>query len=161
MNSHLSRLTALTLLLLAGCAEVPPQVHKIERLSAEEIEQRLPQPPSSVSLADIVAMSTAGNSIEVITKHVDASHARYRLSATQIVDLQRQGVALPVLDHLVAAERRAVFEDLAADIAKRDQTCRQQLDLQERQCRLQAVPPLWQYPIGNCWPPYHPHPYWP
>lgn len=157
---HLPRLAATALLLLAGCAEVPPQNHKIERLSAAEIEQRLPQPPSTVSLADIVAMSRAGNSFAEIIQRVDAAHARFRLSATQIIDLQRQGVALAVLDHLIAGERHAVFEDLAADIARRDQACRQQLAQQERQCRLQAVPPLWQHPFGTCWPPYPFSPYW-
>lgn len=153
-------LTALSVLLLGGCADVPPQARMIERLSAEELEQRLPQPPSSVGLADIVAMSRAGNSSEDINKRFDAVHARFRLSATQIVDLRQQGVSLAVLDHLVAAERHAVFEDLAADIAKRDAACRQQLAQQERQCRLQAVPPPWQHPFGTCWPPYAYPPYW-
>lgn len=155
------RLTiALSVLLLAACTTAPPQAPKVERISGEALEAQLPQPVSSISLADIVAMSRAGIAPEEIVKRIGAAHARYRLSATQLVELSGQGVALAVLDHLVETERRAIFDDLAADIARREQTCNERIAQEVRQCRLQAMPMLWPHPFATCWPPHPGLPYW-
>jgi len=139
-------------LLLAGCAVVPPAPPRVERLSAEQVEALLPQPASAISLADIVAMSRAGTAPAEIIGRIDAAHARFRLSATQVLELQRDGVALAVLDHMVAAERRAIFEDVAADLAKRELACQARIELELRQCRLQSTP--------MCWPPAPGFPFW-
>jgi hypothetical protein len=146
--------------LLAACAEVPSQPARIERISAKELEARLPQPASAVSLADVVAMSHAGLPPAEIARRLDAAHARFRLSATQVTELHRQGVALTVLDHIVAAERRAVFEEVATDIARREQACNDRIGQELRQCRLQSFPALWPHPFATCWPPGPGHPFW-
>jgi len=147
--------TALACVLLAGCAAgPPPQAPRVERLSGEELAARLPQPASPIGLADIVAMSHAGTAPDEIVKRLGEAHARYRLSATQVVELERQGVALTVLDHMVDAERRAIFDDLAADIARREQACVERIAQEVRQCRLQSMPPFWPHPFATCWPPH-------
>lgn len=151
----------LACLLLAGCAAgPPPQPPRVERLSGAELEARLPQPASPISLADIVAMSRAGTAPDEIASRLGAAHARYRLSATQLIDLARQGVAPLVLDHIVEAERRAIFDDLAADIARREQACLERIALEVRQCRLQSMSPFWPHPFADCWPPHPGMPYW-
>lgn len=153
-------LAAALVLLLAGCAGVQPAPPRVERLSAAEVEARLPQPASAISLADIVAMGRAGTTPEEIIRRIDAAHARYRLSATKLLELQREGVALAVLDHMVEAERRAIFESVAADLAKRELACQARIEQEARQCRLQAMPLLWPHPFANCWPPFPGHPFW-
>lgn len=149
-------------MLLAGCAAgPPPQAPRVERLSGAELAARLPQPASPVGLAEIVAMSRAGKEPEEIVKGLAAAHARYRLSATQVVELERQGVALAVLDHMVDGERRAIFDDLAAEIARREQACLERIAQEVRQCRLQTMmSPFWPHPFANCWPPHPGMPYW-
>jgi len=153
-------LAAALVLLLAGCAGVQPAPPRVERLSAEEVEARLPQPASAVSLADIVIMGRAGTAPEEIIRRIDAAHARYRLSATKLLELQREGVALAVLDHMVEAERRAIFESVAADLAKRELDCRERIAQELRQCRLQTMPLLWPHPMINCWPHYPGYLHW-
>ena len=153
--------TTVTCVLLAGCAAgPPPQPPRVERLSGEELAARLPQPASPISLADIVALSREGTAPEEIVKRIGATQGRYRLSATQVVELERQGVALTVLDHLVEAERRAIFDDLAADIARREQACMERIAQEVRQCRLQSMSLFWPHPFSTCWPPHHAMPYW-
>jgi hypothetical protein len=146
-------------LALAGCATAPQEV-RIERISAEELEARLPQPASPISLAEIVAMSRAGVPATNIVLALDAAHARFRLSATQIVDLRHQGVPLTVLDHMVAGERRATFDDMAAEIMRREQAFSERLARELNLCRLQATPLIWPHPFGDCWPAMHGTPFW-
>lgn len=153
--------TAVACVLLAGCAGGPPlQAPRVERLSGEELEARLPQPASPISLANIVAMSRAGTAPEEIVKRIGEAHARFRLSATQVVEIERQGVALTVLDHMIEAERRAIFDDLAVDIGRREQACVERVAQEVRLCRLQAMPPFWPHPFATCWPPHPAAPYW-
>jgi len=62
------------------------------------------------SLADIVQMSEDGLADDEIIMRLRESNAVYPLSASKILDLDRQGVATPVLDYMqqayIANERR-------------------------------------------------------
>jgi hypothetical protein len=90
-----------------------------------------------------------------------ASASRYRLSAGQILDLAREGVPLAVLDHLVAAERRRILEDMAGELNRRDQACRERIELEVAACRAQSMaPPLVPHPMPNCFPLGPGSPYW-
>lgn len=66
--------------------------------------------PPAPSLADIVRMSEDGLADDEIIKRLRESNAVYPLSASKILDLDRQGVATPVLDYMqqayIAKERR-------------------------------------------------------
>ena len=85
-------LLVLPALLLAGCAGTPVEPPKIERISAEQLEARLPQPMAALPLEQVVALARQGVAAEEIIARIAASASRYRLSAGQILELARQGV---------------------------------------------------------------------
>lgn len=150
-------------LILQGCADLPVERPRIERISAEQLEARLPPPPAAVSLEQIVTLARQGSTAEDIIGRINGSGSRYRLSATQLLDLARQGVPLAVLDHLVASERRQIFEDMAADANAREIACQARLEREAEFCRRQMEPPLWyprQQPFMNCFPPTPGSSYW-
>lgn len=153
----------LAALLLAACAGTPLEPPKIERLSAEQLEARLPQPMAALPLEQVVALAKQGMAAEEIIARITASASRYRLSAGQILELAQQGVPTAVLDHLVAAERRQIFDDMAAEANRRDQACRDRVDQEVRACRNQYMGPLLvpgPYPLHNCFPLGPGSPYW-
>lgn len=149
--------------LLAACAGVPIEPPRIERLSAEQLEARLPPAVATLTQEQIVALSKQGVAAEEIIARIQASASRYRLSATQLVDLAGAGVPLAVLDHLVAAERHRVFDELAADVNRRDQACRERIAQEVQACRNQYLGPMLvpgPYPMVNCFPLGPGSPYW-
>lgn len=159
---HLSFLTALALL-LPGCGGMPAEPPRIERISAEQLEASLPQPTAALPLEQVVALVRQGVGATEIIGRITASGSRYRLSATQLVELERQGVPLAILDHMVADERRHIFDDMAADAARRDQACRLRIEQEVLLCRSQAMPPVWfpgQPPFMNCFPSPPGSPFW-
>jgi len=153
-------LCAAATLLLAGCAATPPAAApKLERLSGAALAAMLPAPLAAVSADDIVALTRSGASAESIVAKIDASHSRYRLDAAQIATLIHHGVALKVIDHMIEGERRHIFDDMAAEIAKHDQACVEQVERELKQCRLQSLAqPAW--PHATCWPPHAGFPWW-
>ncbi|MDD5249299.1 MAG: hypothetical protein PHY45_09950 [Rhodocyclaceae bacterium] len=145
-------------IMVAGCAETPPaQPPKIARLSSADLEARIPAPVATVSIDDIVAMARRGESAATIAGKIDASRSRYRLGAAQIAAALGQGVPAPVIDHILENERRSLLDDMAADIARRDQACQERIEQEVRQCRLQL---LLQPDFATCWPPHAGLPYW-
>ena len=153
----------LAVMLLAACAGVPVEPPRIERLSAEQLEARVPTPAAALPLEQVVALSKQGVAAAEIVERIKSSASRYRLSATQLVELAREGVALAVLDHLVAAERQRIFEELAADANQRDQACRERIAQEVQACRSQYMGPLLvpgPYPMFNCFPLGPGSPYW-
>lgn len=148
-------------LLLSACASgPPPEPPRIERMTAAELAAALPQLTATVSLADIVAMGREGKAAAQIVDRLRESHSRHRLTAGEILDLRDQGVAREVLDYLVDADRQATFDDVAADIARREQACRDTAEQELRQCRLQCFNTWPGMPYGGCWPPRPGYPYW-
>lgn len=150
-------------LILQGCAGAPVEPPKIERVSAEQLEALTPAPVAAVPLDQIVALARQGVDAEEIIGRIRASASRYRLGAAQIVDLAREGVPLAVLEHLVAAERRQIFDDMAADANRREQDCRGKIEHELRICRSQMLGPMWMpgpYPLVNCFPSPPGSPFW-
>ena len=156
-------LPALSALLLAACADAPVAPPKIDRISAEQLEAKLPPPAAALPLDQVVALAKQGLAAGEIIARITASASRYRLSAGQVLELAQQGVPTAVLDHLVAAERRQVFDELAAELNRRDQACRERLEQEARACRNQFMGPLLvpgPYPMLNCFPLGPGSPYW-
>lgn len=150
-------------LILQGCAGTPVEPPKIERISAEQLEARLPQPAANLPLEQIELLARQGVSAEDLIARITASNSRYRLAAAQIVELARQGVPLAVLDHLVAAERRQIFDDMAADANQREKACHDRIEQEVRWCRNQAIGPMYMpgpYPMINCFPLTTGSPFW-
>lgn len=164
MNSfrHLC-LIPLLALILQGCAGTPVEPPKIERISAEQLEASLPQPIAALPLEQVVVLARQGIAAGEIIARITASASRYRLSAGQIVELAQQGVPLAVLDHMVAAERRQIFDDMAADANNRDQACRERINQEINWCRNQMTGPMFMpgpYPMFNCFPLTPGSPFW-
>lgn len=143
-------------LMLQGCADVPLSPPKIERMSAAELEARLPQPVAALPLEQIVTLARQGIGAEEIIGRITQSGSRYRLSASQIVELRQQGVPLKVLDHMVVAERTRIFDDMAGEAASREKACLDRIEKEVQWCRNQAMPMMWfprHQPFMNCFPP--------
>lgn len=144
--------------ILQGCAGTPAEPSRIERISAEQLEAKLPQPHAALPLEQVVQLSREGVAADELIARIAASASRYRLSATQIVELASQGVPLAVLDHVVAGERQRIFDDMAVDASNRDRACRERIDQELRMCRNELSGPLFIYgPFGpypgiNCFP---------
>jgi hypothetical protein len=158
---HLRLVPALALI-LQGCADAPPGPPKIERLSAEQLEASLPQPAAAMPLEQVVALARQGLPAEELIGRIKESGSRYRLSASQIVELAGQGVPLGVLDHMVASERTHIFDDMAGEVERREKLCRDRSEQELRQCRAQT-PMMWfpgQHPLMNCLPPTSGWPHW-
>lgn len=142
---------------LAGCASAPTEPPgRVERLGAAELEARLPPPQAAVSIEEIVALSRRRLGAEEIIRRISESASRYRLAASQIIELAAQGVPPAVLDHILAAERTRVFDELAGEVAKRDKSCEERIAQERLQCRQQpfSYTPFgpWPGPFMNCIP---------
>ena len=144
--------------LLPGCAGTPVEPPRIARISAEQLEASLPQPSAALPLEQVVKLARQGVAADELIGRITASASRYRLTATQVVELASQGVPLAVLDHMVAGERQRIFDDMAADANQRDRACRERIDQELRMCRHQMSGPLLMYgpygpdPAINCFP---------
>ncbi len=148
-------LAPILVLILQGCAGVPAEPPRIERISAEQLEAKLPQPVAAMPLEQILALSRAGIPAEELIGRITTSGSRYRLSATRIIELEKQGVPLAVLDHMVSAERRHIFDDMATDANNRERACLERIAQEVWLCRNQALPPMWApwpQPFGSCFP---------
>jgi hypothetical protein len=142
-------------LLLQGCADMPGEPPKIERMTAAELEARLPQPIAALSPEQIVTLVREGITANEIIGRITESGSRYRLSASAFVDLARQGVPLEVLDYMVSAERTHTFDDMAAEVQRLEQACRESIAQEVSLCRLQTMQPMWPnwpHPFMNCYP---------
>lgn len=149
--------------LLPGCADSPAVPPKIDRISAEQLEARLPQPAAALPLEQVVALARQGIAAEALIARITASASRYRLSAAQIIDLARQGVPPAVLDHIVAAERRQIFDDMAAEANRRETDCREQVEREASLCRNPPLGPMFMPapgPMINCFPLSPGSPFW-
>lgn len=142
---------------LAGCASEPPApTPKIERLTGAALDAKIPPPVATVSVDEIIAMAKRGESATSIIERIDANHSRYRLRAAQIAGMAKEGVPAAVIDHMMETERRRIFDDMAADIARRDEACAARVEQEVRQCQLQLLQPG----FATCWPPHAGFPYW-
>ena len=142
---------------LAGCAGTPPaQPPKIERLTGAALEAKIPPPVATLGTDDIIAMAKRGESAPSIIAKIDASHSHYRLQAARIAAMVNAGVPAGVVDHMMETERRRIFDDVAADIAQRDEACATRVEQEVRQCQLQLLQPG----FATCWPPHMGFPYW-
>lgn len=144
-------------LAVAGCATAhPPPAPKIERITGAALEAGIPPPIAAVGTDDIVAMAKRGESAQDIIAKIDASHSRYRLQAARIAAMMGAGVPASVIDHIMETERRRIFDDMAADIGRRDEACAARVEQEVRQCQLQLLQPG----FATCWPPHMGFPYW-
>lgn len=132
--------------ILTGCASIgEPQHSKIERITPEELNKLLPPPVATVSLEDIITDSKQGKSTDEIIAKIKESDSRYELTPAQVVDLNKQGVDIKVIDYIQQSNELAKQNAIAEEINRRQQEnaeIREQL-AQERLARHRYYDPFW------------------
>ncbi|MFW5431626.1 MAG: hypothetical protein ACKE5M_00090 [Methylophilaceae bacterium] len=132
--------------MLTGCAstggEKPGQV---ARITPEELAKLLPPPIATVTLDDLVADSKQGKTPDEIIAKIKESHSRYELSSSQVLDLNKQGVDVKVLDYIQQSNELAKQNAIAEEMNRREKEraeVQKQLD-QERLARHRYYDPYW------------------
>ncbi len=151
------RIYIVLLLLLAGCASngtQPGGAPEIERISGAELEQLMPQPTASLTLEDIVRLSTTGVPVDDIIGQLRQVGTFFDLAPSQAIDLHRRGVDSRVLDYLHQASVQAVRDSMVDEINRRGDLCQAQQDKLERELMRRSG-------AAYCGPYWGPYPYGP
>lgn len=155
-------ISALTLW-LAGCATTPtpPETTgKIERLTPEELARMLPRPDPRLPLEQLVRMSKQGKTAADVIASIRQTGSRYALSASQAIELHRQGVDKEVLDYIQSAREQELRDRMADEINQREQRHAEQLR-REQELRRNSYyyDPWWPRYPGFGW--NYGYPMWP
>jgi len=153
-------LCAAMLAALSGCAsKQTASAPKISRITPEDLERLQPAPNSNLPLEEIVRMSKAGATPDLIIAAIRDSRSGYALSATQMIELARQGVDGKVLDHIQAAQEQAMRDAFAETFNQQLHACEDEVKARQREAAQGPYycDPFWGYPFPY-WP--TPYPYW-
>ena len=133
-------------IMLTGCAttggEAPGQV---ARITPEELAKLLPPAVATVTLDELVKDSKQGKTPDEIISKIKESDSRYELSSSQVLDLNKQGVDVKVLDYIQQHNELAKQNAIAAEMNRRQKesaAVQQQLN-QERLARHRYYDPFW------------------
>ncbi len=110
-----------SLLVLSGCASTGGGYGQAERITPEELAKIMPPPVATVTLDEITADSKAGKTPDEIIAKIKASNSRYALTSSQVLDLNKQGVDVKVLDYIQQSNELAKQNAIADEINKREQ----------------------------------------
>lgn len=145
------------LALLAACAGNPSQQTppRIYRISPQELDRLMPKPVPNLSLDEIVRLSQNQESPDAIIARIRESHSAYNLTPAQIVELNRKGVSMQVLDYIFNAQQQVLRDSLADEFNQRERKHQQEIATLQRQLTSQPYcDPFLMYPY-----PYG-YPYW-
>ncbi len=149
--------TVLLTALLAGCASTAPREVAVDRLTPEEVAQITPAATPTLSLDEIVSLTQQKVSSDEIIAKIKASNSQYDLTASQIVDLSKQGVDSKVLDYIQSEREKARLNSLADEINKREKANKEAQEKLKQQTWRNRHDPFYD-------PFYHPFygygPYW-
>ncbi|HPV31384.1 MAG TPA: hypothetical protein PLW03_01190 [Methylotenera sp.] len=149
--------TVLLTALLAGCASSAPREVAVDRLTPEEVAQITPAATPTLSLDEIVSLTQQKVSSDEIIAKIKASNSQYDLTASQIVDLSKQGVDSKVLDYIQTEREKARLNSLADEINKREKANKEAQEKLKQQAWRNRYDPFYD-------PFYHPFygygPYW-
>ena len=126
-------LISLILLACASTSQHDANVHKIDRISDEELARIMPKPIATVSLDDVLRMSKEGLSADAIIEKIRVSNSYYDLTPSQIVDLNKQGVDSKVLDYIHSSSELAARNKVAEEINKREKVKHDEIEKLKRQ----------------------------
>lgn len=143
------------LALFAGCASSPsqPTPPRVYRISPEELDRLIPKPMPSIALEEIVRLSQSGESPDAIVAKIRESHSTYHLVPAQIVELNRKGVSMQVLDYIFNAQQQALRDSLADELNLRERKHRQEVEaLKSQLLRQPYCDPFWMYPYPYGYP---------
>ena len=105
---------------MTGCASTGNYVGQIERITPEELAKILPAPVATIQLSEIVSDSKQGKTPDTIIANLKASNSRFELTPSQILDLNRQGVDVKVLDYIQQSNESTKQIAIAEEINKRE-----------------------------------------
>lgn len=149
--------TVLLTALLAGCASTALREVAVDRLTPEEVAQITPAATPTLSLDEIVSLTQQKVSSDEIIAKIKASNSQYDLTASQIVDLSKQGVDSKVLDYIQSEREKARLNSLADEINKREKANKEAQEKLKQQAWRNRYDPFYD-------PFYHPFygygPYW-
>jgi hypothetical protein len=149
--------TVLLTALLAGCASTAPRDVAVDRLTPEEVAQITPAATPTLSLDEIVSLTQQKVSSDEIIAKIKESNSQYDLTASQIVDLSKQGVDSKVLDYIQSEREKARLNSLADEINKREKANKEAQEKLKQQAWRNRYDPFYD-------PFYHPFygygPYW-
>ncbi|MEE9330795.1 MAG: hypothetical protein V3U89_01065 [Methylophilaceae bacterium] len=132
--------------ILTGCASLGEhQQGQVERITPEELAKLLSPPVATVTLDEIVTDSKQGKTSDVIIAKIKDSNSRYELSSTQILDLNKQGVDVKVLDYIQQSNELAKQNAIATEMNRREKEkseVQKQLN-QARLARHRYYDPFW------------------
>lgn len=144
-------MTLIMALVMAGCASNQTktgEIAPIDRISDAELSRIMIKSNATLSLDEIVSMSKAGNSPDQIIEKIQTSNSYYDLTPSQSVQLSKQGVDNKVLDYIYDSRERALRNNVAEEINKRERAKKNA----ERQLERDRD---FYYPYG-----YGAYPYW-
>lgn len=148
------------LLLLSACASTPQQPPQIQRISPEELERILPKPVPNLSLDEIVRLSQAGTSAELIIEKIKATDSHYDLTPSQSVDLSNKGVSAKVLDYIHSSREQALRDGFANEINKRESARKTEQQRLKREYESRSQPYYYYDPFYDPFWGYGYRPYW-
>ena len=155
-------LISILALSLLGCATAmaPPDAGPgIARLSPEELARLMPKPDPKLPPAELIRLSTQGASAKDIIARIRQTGSRYALSASEGIELRKQGVSAEVLDYIQAAREQALRDRVAEEINQREQRHAEELR-REQELRRNSYyyDPWWPgYPGWNYGYPFPPY----
>lgn len=134
------------LLLTAGCASLPEDhaPGRVDRLPGPQAAALAPAP--ALTLADIEAMQKDGVAAEAIVARIRDRGATFRLSAADVLRLNRAKVPDSVIDFMLNAERSAAQENCAGELARIEREFRLRLTQREQD---------WRFRCDALYPPFH------
>jgi hypothetical protein len=142
----------LTAFILSGCASTGMQAGKVKRITPEELAKLIPPPVATVSLDEIVADSKAGKTSDDMIAKIKQSNSRYELTPTQVLDLNKQGVDVKVLDYIQQSNELAKQNAIADEMNKREQekmAAKKQLQRERAFNNNQYYDPFWGPSFGG------------
>ena len=164
MNDSEKRGLSLVLLAMSllGCATETAAPHAgpgIARISAEELARLLPRPDPRLPLEDLIRLSREGTAAKDIIARIRETGSRYELSASQAIELHRQGVNAEVLDFIQSAREQELRDRMAEEINQRERRHAEELGReQELRRNLFYYDPWWPgQPGWNYGYPFFPH----
>lgn len=129
-------------LMISGCASSSRQSDEmpvIDRITEDELERISPKPIATMTLDDIVRMSTEGRTAEQIIESIKLSNSQYDLTPSQSLTLSQQGVNSQVLDYIHTSRELAWRNSMADEINKREREKHAELARQKQQLLQQRL----------------------
>lgn len=112
----------MVLIMLTGCASTGGSKQgQIDRITPEELAQFLPSPIATYTLENMVADAKQNKTPDEVIAKIKESESRYELTPSHVLDLNKQGVDIQVLDYIQQSNELAKQNAIADEMNRRQQ----------------------------------------